>query len=688
MERATSASQKSQSELQPSAVRSLRLEQRSTTSLKDAVGLDKNFLCSKVNDIRQKLQELESGSFLEQVARIERSALFYSEQAEALGVRCVLVGVEAQRLGQCLEAANGYTAQLEEDLVRVSQQLEEEGAALRARLAERERQLARVTREAEEAGKAAREERAELAGKLSAKEALEREMVSRSAALLAEVKSQRAAAHRAKEELQSLGKRIPDLEQDWAERLATAERAHHDELQRLEADRKAQFEAFAAQLTEQRRREEERERQRLADQFRQQLVSKDAELAARGREAAEVEERLRHAREEGARLNAALAAAHAALEDREAELEGRDGQLSARLAEAEDAAQQERAALQHKLSTGFKVSLEAAHAQHEAEVKSLRKKLIDAENSSSFLAKEKAFLESNLSDARLENERQRAEAFQLREDFEEELEALTQQIETYRSTFIDPRELEVRFRAERSSYDAQVNQLHNKVTELNAKIASLTEDNQRIHLQALARLQEIELFKTRNAEDEEGLEATALKKKVAELRRENDSLQEKGLRLGSERNQIAARVQGLESEVELARSEVVEMQKVMQLRREELREGEEAVLRAKRHASELQTEKSKMAGELITLQEKNQTFMANFESLIKERDHYKRSYENNDLQHSYTNKNLMDKIREVDELRAKYEDALANFENKNSWQFSKKPARKTPSQKDDFSHLS
>lgn len=98
-----------------------------------------------------------------------------------------------------------------------------------------------------------------------------------------------------------------------------------------------------------------------------------------------------------------------------------------------------------------------------------------------------------------------------------------------------------------------------------------------------------------------------------------------------------------------------------------------------------------MGGDLLTLQEKNQTFMATFETLIKERDHYKRAYENSDLQHSFANKNLIDKIKDVDELRAKYEDALANFEQKNSWGFSKKTTfvtRKTPSQKDDFSNLS
>lgn len=679
MERQGSASQRSHGEL------------RSALSNKETVGVDRAFLRSKVNDIRERLQELESGSFLEQIARIERMATFSAEHADALSLKCWLLSVEVGRLGGCLVASEARIQLVETELHREQDAMQNEVEALRARCVERERQLLQVSDQLEETAKTAKRERVEMMSKLSEKEAVERELTTRFGLLVAETKTLRGGLARAEEEAATQRKRATEAEQTGADRVAAAEQFHRDRLQAAEAEMRVQWESRLAEAVEGRRREDERERQRQSESFRVQLAARESEVVTKSRENSDLEDRIRQLREETGRLNSALAAAHAAVEDREAELQARDSQLSLRLSAAEEMAESEKSALQQRLHASYKATMDGLAAQHEADLKALRKKLIDAENGASFLVKEKTFLEANLTEARLEADRLRGEVLGLRDEFEEEFESMAQQIETYRNTFIDPKELEVRFRAERSSYDAQIVQLNNKIFELNCQVANLTDDNKRLNLQALERLQEIERFRNVHSLGPDTGESAQLKKKVSDLRGEVDALQEKLVRATSEKNQISARLRGTESDIEIVRSECADIRELLNQKRAELSEVNEELSRARRAAGEAMAEKMKMSGDLLMLEEKNQTYMAGYETLIKERDHYKRAYESNDLEHAITNKQLVEKIREVDEIRQRYEEALSNFDHKNSWNFSKKSQtiqRKGVSPKDDFSHLS
>lgn len=113
----------------------------------------------------------------------------------------------------------------------------------------------------------------------------------------------------------------------------------------------------------------------------------------------------------------------------------------------------------------------------------------------------------------------------------------------------------MRYSAERSSYETQISQLNIKISELSSQIVFLNEDNTRLNQNAIERLREIEKFKAllEKSCDEEQL--AELRRRVADLKVENDSLHERCLKTSNEKNLLNAKLKSADNDLELVRSE-------------------------------------------------------------------------------------------------------------------------------------
>lgn len=668
--------------------------ERMSITTKETVRVDKSGFTSKITDIKQKLSELQSGNFLEQVKLIEFQASYYSAHSAALEERLVLMGVETERLNVVMRALEDESKLLVAQNETLKFDLGAEASNWKTRCGEKEAALARLTVDANDAAKRAAREKTDLLGKVAEKEALEQELGTKNRALGEELRALRLSLVKAEDASAAHERRIVQMEATFNQQLASLKKEHEEGLERLEAAHRTQLEAAKREASETRAREVEREKSRAADELKLNVGQREARITTLEEEALRARTAASRLESEVERLNSALGALKGAADEKERQALMREDDFAARAADLERVHAEQRDAQVAQLTAEWRGKLDSLASRHDVELKGLRKKLIDAENQVGFLTKEKALVERNAADLRVENERLKSDAAQLREEYEAEFEEMTKQIETFRTTYIDPKELEVRFRAERSSYETQISQLNSKVVELSGQIVFLSEDNKRLNAQALDRLRDIEMFKQKLSSAGDASEAEELARKVSGLRAELDEALERLLKLSNEKNTLNARVKSLEGEVELVRGDLTDTRGFLQQKRDEVRTMEDAAAKLRKTNADLAAEKNRLAGDFMTMKEKNDTFMANYNSLVSERDHFKSAYERVDVEHSSANKELLAKIGELDELKSKYYEALNNFQREavtTTTTITKKVSNiassRTGEKKEDFSNL-
>lgn len=638
------------------------VELKGSITVRESVALDKTGFNSKIEDIRAKISELQSGSFLDQIKSIEYQATYYSNRSSVLEEKLSFLAFELERL-------NLVNENLEKDLKAATGKVEQNKAEFtteitswRNKFTEKDGLLSKLQIDTSDTIKKLTREKADLLAKLGEKEAFETEISNKNRSLADEIRNLKSTLTTSEETVTVHTRKITQMESAFNDQLSLLKQEHETNLANLEATHKAQLEAIRRELTDARNKEMEREKSRANDEMKTQIIEKDETITKITEELKTFRSQSSSLQTEIDRLNTAYGAMKIALEAKDAAMVQREDDFALKQAELERLFGDQKIAYGETIEEEWKSKVELLKTQMDIELKTHRKKLIDAENTASFLTKEKAFLERTVNDLRVENERLKSEASQMREEYELEFEQMTQQIDTFRTTFIDPKDLEVRFKAERSSYETQIAQLNLKLEEFSGQVFFLNEDNKRLNNQSIERLRDIETFKQKLGSAADASEVEELTRKVSELKIELDEASEKILKITNERNQQTAKAKGLESEIEILRAEIEDLKKFVAGKREEVRSLEETISKLRRANNEALQEKNRLTGDFMTIKEKNDTFMSNYESLIAERDHFRAAYEKVDVEHSLANKQLLNKIAEIDELKAKYYDALQTFQ--------------------------
>lgn len=668
------------------------MEVKSSISLRESVAVDKSGFNTKLNDIKAKLSELQTGSFLDQIKSIEYQATYYASHSSVLEEKVSFLAFELERL-------NLVNENIEMELKAAIDKIEDNKAEFTAEIAswrnkftEKDGLLSKLQIDSADIIKKLTREKADLLAKLGEKEALETELGNKNRSLADEIRNLKTTLTSSEETVTVYTRKISQMESAFNDQLFLLKQEHESNLAQLETTHKAQMEAIRRDLIDARNKEMEKEKSRANDEMKIQITEKNDIITKITEELRAFRSQSSNLQTEIDRLNSAYGAIKITLEAKDAALIQREDDFALKQAELEKLYQDQKIAYGETIEDEWKTKVEMLKTQLDLELKTHRKKLIDAENTASFLTKEKAFLERTVNDLRVENERLKSEASQMREEYEFEFEQMSQQIDTFRTTFIDPKDLEVRFMAERSSYETQIAQLNLKLEEFSGQVFFLNEDNKRLNNQSIERLRDIETFKQKLGNAADASEVEELNHKVSELKVELDEATEKILRITNERNQQIAKAKGLESEIEILRAEVEDLKKFVAGKREEVRTLEETISKLRRLNNEALQEKNRLTGDFMTIKEKNDTFMSNYESLIAERDHFRAAYEKIDIEHSLANKQLLSKIAEIDELKAKYYDALQNFQRESvvtTTTVTKKVANISQSSevKEDFANL-
>jgi len=309
----------------------------------------------------------------------------------------------------------------------------------------------------------------------------------------------------------------------------------------------------------------------------------------------------------------------------------------------------------------IKLSMEKNAA--ESKVKEYRQKIVELEQKNQFFTVELERLTKLLDERMRELESWKARFAELEHNKSIEVEEVRIQFDSMRRSQIGINDHSVRFAAERSAFETQIMQLRQKLCEFELRITDLTKENQRFNQLYAEKQKEVEMITQRSSSDKGGYsyEVEELRRELDNYRRNSDT---KEIKVKYEMERSAMENQLIQLR-QVTEANKVEMQKLLDLSNS--RKAENDVLArqlsdARNEINRLVKDFKAMEAEFMTKNSKFEGLFREAEELARSRDMYKSQLENNNNEITKKNKELIEKIRELDGLKNKYEEALANME--------------------------
>lgn len=310
-------------------------------------------------------------------------------------------------------------------------------------------------------------------------------------------------------------------------------------------------------------------------------------------------------------------------------------------------------------------TIEQLKKTYENEVQLVKKQLETAQEAAIVEVKESTSLKNRNQHLEIQLEELRKQFEDAQDEWQTIEDDLTEQIETYKASLMGPQEQFIRFEAEKSQLQIEIKKLKDQIQDLNLSISGLKEDNEKLRELTQSQLADLEKLREERKSIMGGggvLGGGNLEK----MKRDFEELQDKNLSLLAEKNMMAAKIRGLEAELEITQQTVAETQSVMQTRKSEQRQLEEEIQALRLSLSEMEANKKVQGNEITSLREKIKAIMNELESALKERDNIRQMMERNESGHADLNAQLLERIRQVDEVKNRYDNAMKSFEHKNS----------------------
>lgn len=267
--------------------------------------------------------------------------------------------------------------------------------------------------------------------------------------------------------------------------------------------------------------------------------------------------------------------------------------------------------------TQFDNKLFSYKNQFEEEIKLLKEKVANYQQENIFYKKEKEFAESRNKEISAQLEKTKFELTTIQEDFEQEIQELEEQVETYKTSYINPEEFKIKFQAERSQFEMEILQYQSKIKELEAGVSNLQNENKRLGQLTNQRLKEMESFKLKMGINGEGIEnIDQLKLKIKNLRKENNDLESKMMKLRSEKSSLVKNLTNLKGEIDLVRSENYQIEESYQKSKKYIEELESEINSLKNNYKKILTHNHQQEGDKMMGEEKIMSLQLNLERYL------------------------------------------------------------------------
>ena len=312
----------------------------------------------------------------------------------------------------------------------------------------------------------------------------------------------------------------------------------------------------------------------------------------------------------------------------------------------------------------------------ESNIFQLNQKLSTNENKFTYLENEIERLKSFLNSKQNELDEQKKKYQNLEINMAQDLDSLRQQFETYKKANIDISTLQIKFEAERTTYQTQIIQLKEKIAQLETRIASLHKENDKINALHTEKMIDIENLKKQYKELEENAS-----QQNSESRAELDNLKKSAfdakeitIRNSSEKAGYENQIRQLKTMNENGKQELEKLYELMNQRKKEyegyIKQNEEL----RKQIEKLTKQINLVDSEFSSKSGKIDSMTKTIQDLEKEKYALQQQVEKQSSEVSKKNKDLSNKIEEIDSLKGKYESAIENY-NKLSTQLMGKLMR-------------
>jgi len=224
-------------------------------------------------------------------------------------------------------------------------------------------------------------------------------------------------------------------------------------------------------------------------------------------------------------------------------------------------------------------------------------------------------------------------------------------------------DFEIRFQAERTAYEAQIMQYKHKISELEAIIVDITKENQRITGILHEKTSELEIFKKRGSSDHYSSE------EFDRILKENESLkkiaiesQELKVRYEVEKSNYVNQISQLRQVIEANQSEMSKLYDLLETRKRENEDLYRDLNKVREESNKKLKEYKEIEAEHLLVSSRYKNVNKEIEDLQNARDMYRNQLEKNEVELTVKNKELLEKIHQIDALKDRYEEAIANVD--------------------------
>jgi len=320
---------------------------------------------------------------------------------------------------------------------------------------------------------------------------------------------------------------------------------------------------------------------------------------------------------------------------------------------------EKKAALGRELGDqGLKHAVEKA--QLELKIKDFKQKNIDLENRTGYLAMEVERLNRQLEEMTKDMDMLRGRYAQLEQEKDNEIDDLLDQCDDMKKQCLINEDQQIRFEAERSALETQIMQLRQKLAEHEGTIADLSKETQKYHGLYNDKLYEAEELRSRlnSFDGEHTSEIHDLIKEVDLYKRLAQEAKDLRMKFDVEKNSYENQNAQLRQFIESNKVEASKLHDIIgmkksdnELLQRQVADGKQEVNRILKDFKNLELDLYSKANTIDQLHKEQ-------EEMAKSKDMFKNQLDRNTAEVTRKNKELMDKIQDLDILKRKYEDAL------------------------------
>jgi len=303
-------------------------------------------------------------------------------------------------------------------------------------------------------------------------------------------------------------------------------------------------------------------------------------------------------------------------------------------------------------------------SQTDNKLKELSKKIMDYEHRLVYFGGEVDRLNKLVIDKDKELEGWKMKTAEIDHQRVTEIEEAKIHFESLRRSTIGSQDTQVRFAAERSAFETQIMQLRQKLSEYELRINDLTKESQRNSQLLIEKQKELTIINERHSTEKGGYsyEMEEMKRELDMYRRQNADTKDFRAKLelekGGYENQLIQMKQILDSN----RAELQKLYDINNTRKGENESLMKQLNDSRMDLARLSNNMKTMESEYVTKGGRNDQMLREIDELTKSRDLYKAQLERNNFEITKKNKELIERIQEVDVLKMKYEEALTNME--------------------------